>query len=200
MAEEIGELKKLSPKERIKKLKELQEKNKEEIEEAQKLLKEAEEQAEVEEELKEIPIPQLKAVDIGALFSPEERELFKAKRFVTEKPKAEEAGEEKGELEAIAERAPRLPPEAEQQHIQYVRQLSQTPTEQLYNRAKELYTEFKTQGNQFTPEQQEEFSNIEYANRKKLEDIEAGKYTEVSKEVANEMVLIERMKNATYRR
>ena len=156
MAEEdiIEKLKKLSPKERIGKLKEIQEKNKEEIEKAQDLIKESEEQAARDEEIEKIPVPQLKAVDIGALFSPEERELFRAKRFETEKPKkAEETGEEKGELETIAERAPRLPPEAEQEHIQYVRQLSQTPTEQLYNRAKELYSEFKTQGNQFTPEQ-----------------------------------------------
>ena len=52
MAEEINELKKLSPKERIRKLKEIQEKDKEEIEEAQKLLKQAEEEAEIEEGLK----------------------------------------------------------------------------------------------------------------------------------------------------
>ena len=201
MAEEIDELKKLSPKERIERLKELQEKNKEEIEKAQTLLKQAEEEAEIEEELKDIPIPQLKAVDIGELFTPEERELFKAKRFVAEKPKAaEEAPEKEGELEAIAETAPRASREAEQQQVQYIRQLSQQPIGQLYNRAKELYSQFKTQGNEFTAQQQDEFNKIEYANRKKLDDIEAGKYTEVSQSVAQEMVLIEKMKKATYRR
>jgi hypothetical protein len=83
MAEEINDLKKLSPKERIKRLKELQEKDKKEIEEAQKLLKEAEEESVIEDELREIPIPQLKAADIDELFSPEEKELFKAKRFTS---------------------------------------------------------------------------------------------------------------------
>ncbi|MBW2996007.1 hypothetical protein KY332_01770 [Candidatus Woesearchaeota archaeon] len=204
MAEDIDELKKLSPKERIKRLKELQEKDKEEIEEAQKLLKQAEEEAEIEEELKDIPIPQLKAVDIDELFSPAEKELFKAKRFVTEKPKkeAEEKKEKPGELESIAETAPKLTPAEEQQQIEYLNQLSRRPTEELYSRAGTLYNQFKEQGNQFTPEQQEEFGNIEYANRKKMQDIEAGNYPEgqLSKEVAREMVLIEKFKHGMYKR
>ena len=88
MAEEIEDLKKLSPKERIERLKRLQEKNKEEIEQAQKMLTKAEEESAIEDEMKDIPIPQLKAVDIDELFSPEEKELFKAKRFATEKRKS----------------------------------------------------------------------------------------------------------------
>ena len=199
--EELGELKKLSPQERIKKLKELQEKNKEEIEQAQKMLAQAEDEAQIEQELKEIPIPQLKAVDIDELFSPEEKELFKAKRLVAEKPKEEKEEPEekaKGELEEIAAHAPAISKE-EEQHVQYIRQLSQRPTEQLLDRATELYGQFKQQG-YLSPAQQEEFNNIEYANRQKLRDIEAGRYAEISKSVANEMVLIEKMKNATYRR
>ena len=53
--EDIKNLKKSSPKERIKKLKELQDKNKKEIEEAQKLLNQAEEESSIEDELKDIP-------------------------------------------------------------------------------------------------------------------------------------------------
>ena len=202
MTEEINDAKKLSPKERIEKLKQIQEKNKEEIEEAQKLLKEAEDEAEIEEELKDIPIPQLKAVDIEGLFSPEERELFKAKRFESGKKKVDEESEvedeslqKKTELENIAETAPRLDIAEEQRNVNYIQSLSQKPTEHLYSRTKELYQDFKSQG-YLSATQQEEMNNIQYANHKKLDDIEAGKYHEVSKEVANEMVLIERMKNA----
>ena len=85
--QDIEELKKLSPEERIRKLKKLQEKDKEEIEKAQNLIQESEDQLEKQEQTKKIPIPQLKAVNIDALFSPEEKELFKAKRFVAEKRK-----------------------------------------------------------------------------------------------------------------
>ena len=44
-------------------------------------------------------------------------------------------------------------------------------------------------------DQQQDLRNIDYATRRKLDDIEAGKYTEVGKEVADAMVLTERMKN-----
>jgi hypothetical protein len=202
MAEGINELKKLSPKERIKKLKELQEKDKKEIEEAQSLLSRAEEEAVIEDELREIPVPQLKAVDIEGLFSPEEKELFKAKRFISGKKKEteEEKRERKKELEMIAESAPRLTPEQEEQQIDYLNQLSKEPTGRLYGRASELYNQFKEQGNYFTQEQQKEFNNIEYANRKKFNDIQSGRYAEVSQEVAREMSLIEKMKQGIYRK
>ena len=47
MADELDKLKKLSPKERIKKLKELQAKDKAEIEKAQKLIKESQDRKSV---------------------------------------------------------------------------------------------------------------------------------------------------------
>ena len=204
MEKEINDLKKLSPKERIERLKKIQEKNKEEIDKAQEMLKEAEDEAEIEEELKDIPIPQMKAVDIGALFSPEERELFKAKRFESGSKKEEE--EEKpvqkksSELEDIAETAPKMSMAEEQKNVEYIQSLSKKPVEELYSRTKEIYQEFKDTG-YLSRDKQEELNNIHYANRKKLDDIEAGKYHEASKEVANDMVLIEKMKNAVqYRR
>ncbi|MBW2966813.1 hypothetical protein KY342_06950 [Candidatus Woesearchaeota archaeon] len=199
MAEEdiLKELKKLSPKERAEKLKELQKKDKEEIEQAQKLLQETEEEIGRQEELKKIPIPQLKAVDIGALFSPEEKELFRAKRFVTERPKeeAEEAKiQEKAELERIAEEAPKLSQEEAANQAQYLDQLSQKPVEDIYNKVKDIYQRVKASG-EVTPEQMNELNNIGYANRRKLEDIEAGKYKEVTQETAREMVLTEKMRS-----
>ncbi len=201
MAEEdtLKELKKLSPKERLEKLKELQKKDKEEIEKAQKLLQETEEEIGRQRELEKIPIPQLTSVDIGALFSPEEKELFKAKRFTTgtekeEKPVETKSIEEKTELERIAAEAPILKQEEEAAQSQYLDQLSQKPVEDIYNKVKNIYQEVKSTG-EITPDQMNELNNIGYANRRKLEDIEAGKYTEVTQEAAKEMVLTEKMKN-----
>lgn len=95
----LDELKRLSPQERIRKLKELEEERKKEIEEAEKLIKES--NVEIEEERKElerIPIPQLKAVDIQGLFTVEEKEMFKVKRFIDEE-KIESLEEELKEKE-----------------------------------------------------------------------------------------------------
>jgi len=79
----LDELKKLSPGERLKKLKELQAAKKKEIEEAQALISASEEElAENEKTKQDIPIDQLKADDAGVLFGEEEREMFEAKRFV----------------------------------------------------------------------------------------------------------------------
>ena len=197
----LKELKRLSPKERIEKLKELQKKDKEEIEKAQKLLQEAEDEEESKQkELERIPIPQLRAVDIDALFSPEEKELFSTKRFVTEtrkEEKPEEARrrpEEKAELERIAEEARVLKQEEEATQAQYLTQLSQKPVEDIYNKVKSIYQEVKSTG-EITPEQMNELNNVGYANRRKMQDIQTGKYTEVTQETAREMVLTEKMRS-----
>ncbi|MBD3355300.1 hypothetical protein GF361_04930 [Candidatus Woesearchaeota archaeon] len=205
MKEEIKELKKLSPKERIKKLKELQEKDKEEIKQAHELLKQAEDESEIEDELREIPIPQLKAVEIGELFSPEEKELFKTKRFSSGKKKKEtkekETKERPSAMENIAETAPKLSPEEEQQHIEYLQELSKKPTETLYNETKNIYSNFKDKG-YISPEEQEKLNDIEYANKSTFQAIQTGEYPEgqITKDVAREMVLIEKMKHAMYKR
>ncbi|MBS3128140.1 hypothetical protein J4410_03270 [Candidatus Woesearchaeota archaeon] len=95
------ELKKLSPAERLKKLKELEKEKKKEIEEAQKLISSSEEELASEEKKKQdIPIEQLKADDAGVLFGQEEKELFETKRFVQlnkKKEKEKKAKEEKKE-------------------------------------------------------------------------------------------------------
>lgn len=79
---EMDELKDLDPRQRIAKLKQMQEKKKKEIEEAKNLITQSEDEIAIEEELKHIPIPQVKSVDIDALFSAEEKEVFKIKRFL----------------------------------------------------------------------------------------------------------------------
>ncbi len=76
------DLKKLSPAERLKKLKEIELEKKKEIEEAQKLLIETADELDEEERKKEnMPIPQVAATDEAILFTVEEREVFRLRRF-----------------------------------------------------------------------------------------------------------------------
>ncbi|MFO8015505.1 MAG: hypothetical protein R6U32_00210 [Candidatus Woesearchaeota archaeon] len=103
------ELKKMSPEERLKALKKLEEKGKEEIEAARKLMAESEREIEVKEEHKrDMPIPQLAAVDVDSLFSSEEKQIFRTKRY-TQNKKEESESEDEG----IAEKASEEPQEDE---------------------------------------------------------------------------------------
>src|SRR3989344_5962264 len=106
MASELDDVKKLPPEERIKKLKELTEKHRKEIEDAQKLAKQSEEESnEIKKELDQIPIPQLKAVDIDDLFSPEAQQMFATKRFTEVKSsRHKEAEEAQKQEKALEER------------------------------------------------------------------------------------------------
>lgn len=170
MAEEdIGELKKLSVEERIRKLKEIEDKKKEEIKKAQDLLKNSEEELEEEGRKKrQIPIPQLKAVDVGSLFSGEEKEIFKTKRFET--VKKEEALED-----AVAAEGEKLTPKDVREQEQYRIQLSMEPTKELYSEIKSLYQGVEQKG-YMNEQEKEKIDNIQYAMNKKVEDIESGAY------------------------
>ncbi len=87
---DLAEIKKLPPEERLKKLKELEEERKKEIEEARKLAAESEHEIVLEEIKRDIPLPQLTSVDTDSLFTQEEREMFKTKRFAGEKARQKE--------------------------------------------------------------------------------------------------------------
>ncbi len=77
-------LKKLSPAERVKRLKELEAQKKREIEEAEQLLKQAiSEQGLEEEEKKQLPVPQMKAESAETLETIEAKLLWAAKRGVS---------------------------------------------------------------------------------------------------------------------
>jgi len=71
------ELKKLSPKDRVKKLKELEEKRKQEINKIEELLKDSEKEAKTEEVAKEI-VPEQTEVNIERLFKKEEEEALES--------------------------------------------------------------------------------------------------------------------------
>ncbi len=200
MAEkDIKELRKLSPEERIKKLKELQEKGKKEIAEAQKMISESEEQIAKEQELKDIPIPQLKSVSIDELFTAEEKALFKAKRFVEERIPAEEKIEKPPEakpLEAVAEEAPRLTEAEEQAHIHYqvqAQQEAQRAAGDLYNEMRNIYNEVRETG-EITPEQLDRVRIIQYADIEKVEQMRRGDYSPTeSQAVARRLVASQRI-------
>jgi hypothetical protein len=120
MADSLEDLKKLSPRERVARLKQIEKENQEEIEKARKMIGESEREIEIEEEMREIPIPQVKAVDIDSLFGQEEKQVFRMKRFVSspeEQTSAEEqtesSQEEKALEQTVSEEADQVRVEAE---------------------------------------------------------------------------------------
>ncbi len=149
---EIDEIKKLSPEERVKRLKKLEEEKRKEIEEAEKLMKESVGQLEREEEIRrKIPVPQMKAVDIGQLFTKEEKQIFAAKRYqkadTAEEEIVEETKPEEKTLEDEVLQTPtQLTHEQAEQQRAYGEQLAQGQSGQLYQMAREAYNEFKETG------------------------------------------------------
>ncbi len=77
----VEDLKKLSPEERIKRLKELEEERKKEIEAAESLIKET--AREIAEEKKQIPIPEARATDLATLNTAEEKQIVSTHHFLT---------------------------------------------------------------------------------------------------------------------
>lgn len=172
MADDIDDTRNLSVEDRIKKLKEIEKKNKDEIKKAQELLRESEEELEEKEKEKaDLPIPQLKAVDIDAFFSEEEKQIFKAKHFKESKPVKKEVLED-----TVFEEEKKLKPEQiELAQQQYRTQLSREPIENLYNRVNEIRQDASSSG-YLSEEQQKQIANIEYALDRKKQDIESGSY------------------------
>lgn len=197
--EDIEDIKKLSPKERIERLKELKKRHEEEIKEAQKLMSQSEEEAEIEEELERIPIPQLKAVDIGSLFTEEERDIFRAKRYDIKREASE--GEKEESLEEAVAAEPVRANEEEELHrnIEYIQRLSREPASELHERMENLYNTFNNRG-YLTRDQWEEIDEIESANEQKLRAIERGIYSDVTREVADQMIETVKMGNLMQRK
>jgi len=87
---EFDELRRFSPEERIKRLKAEEEKRKREIEKAEEMIKESGAEIELDEELKRVPIPQIRSLEINDMFfSPTAKWVFEAKKQVQIKPKEE---------------------------------------------------------------------------------------------------------------
>lgn len=121
----VEDIKKLSPEERIKHLKELEEERKKEIEEAESLIKETVREIAEAEEKKRIPIPEARATDLATLDTVEERQLVATHHFLTTEASAvtsqQPQQQQKKSLEEVAaEEAPAFQPQAQQtpQHMQ----------------------------------------------------------------------------------
>lgn len=87
---EIDEIKRLGPKERIKRLKELEEKRKEEIDEARKMITESEHEIIVDEIKRDIPIPEMTAIDPSTLFGETDKDMWRSKQYAPRQGKKED--------------------------------------------------------------------------------------------------------------
>jgi hypothetical protein len=193
--EDIDDLKNLTVEDRIRKLKELEKKKKEEILKAQELLKNSEDELEDKENQKrQIPIPQMRAVDVSHLFSEEERQIFNTKRFSQGKPKKEEEKPLEETVLSEQEKKPEVMNLADQE---YRIQLSKEPTKQLYSEIKNLYQEIQDKG-YVNPDERQKIENMQYAMNKKKEDIEAGAYNAsqyISQTLNKSQELADKIKN-----
>jgi len=181
---DIDELKKLSPESRIKRLKALEEEKRKEIEEAEQLIKESVGELEREEKIKqEVPIPQMKAVDVGQLFTQEEKQVFATKRYEkfekvddSEEPVQKE---EKTLEEEVREMQPRLTAEQVEEQKQYGQALAGEQPSRLYDMAREVYDEFKDTG----VVDQEKMYALDIATRMKDDAAPGGEYKSTSEQM-----------------
>ncbi len=162
MADEIKDLKKLSPEERIRKLKEIEEKSKKEIVEAQKLIKQSAEEIEEKKKFEEkVPIPQLIAEEERTLESVEEKEMLEAQRG---KATAEEAkAAEKKSLE-------------EQLRTEHIEEMARRPAEELKQMMANIYQRAEAHGGQMTQEERGEVYSITKAESEKIYAMKSGEY------------------------
>lgn len=179
MVADLKEIKKLSPEERIKRLKKIEEENKKEINEAEKLIKDSIREINIQEEIKDLPIPQIKAVDIESLFSPEEKEVFAAKRYenIRQRPAEEETTETSLE-KTVEQEKPEVTKEELAAHTQYqvlANELRREPTENVMQRVEGIYNQIRETG-EITREQINEAYAAESVARQRQEEIGRGTY------------------------
>ncbi|MFH1053684.1 MAG: hypothetical protein V1740_04695 [Candidatus Woesearchaeota archaeon] len=180
---EIEELKKLPPEERIKRLKELEDKDKKEIEEARKMIADSEAEAEEDQrKYQDIPVPQMRAIDIGSLFSPEEKEMFKAKRPSEVKTMTDESVTAPIEVhdisleETVEKESPQLTREQLDRQNEYVHFLAtERPAVDIYQGIKEIAQDASNQG-YLTREQEGRLDQLYNAAREKNDAFQEGQY------------------------
>lgn len=190
MASVLEELKKLPPEERIKKLKEIEERDKKEIEEASKLIKDSEGEIEHEQKIKEqIPIPQLKAIDISSLFTEDEKQMYATKHYLNSK---------KSNLElekTVQDEQKKVEEMNEQERDKFFHKL---PTENLYAIRKDIYEQ--AEQDNLSREQQESIYAIRREFDERREAMEQGTYKPASEAVREILSLSEGVHTRLYRR
>jgi hypothetical protein len=201
------ELRKLSPEERIKKLKELEEKKKKEIEEAAKEIEESRKEiASRQKWLEKVPIPEVGKEELSEL-SVEGKELLKRHKGIKEKEKETETkvvgeepeakrrkkedlgeflrGQEEQRRSSGAERAYLT---AEQWQAE-VYQRSQQPIAELYSGVREI-RDAATERGYISREQEQEVRAIESALELRLKEKYGGS---LSSEIVAKSSLIKQM-------
>ena len=121
----VEDLKKFSPEERIKRLKELEEERKKEIAEAEELIKETSQELADAEEKRRIPIPEARATDLSTLDTLEEKQLVTTHHNLSTEPAATNMASSQPSLqpkktleEVAADEAPRQQAQAQMQGLQ----------------------------------------------------------------------------------
>jgi len=189
MATRLNEIKKLSPEKRIEKLKKIEEENKKEINEAEKIINDSMQEIDIKKK-KDLPIPQIKAVDIESLFSPEEKEIFAVKRYKdlvvrhVEEEKAEVPLEEK-----VKQEKTRATKEELAVHIQYhvlADELRREPTENVVHELENIYHQVR-EGTGITGDQMTRAYAANVVARERQEDIKRGTYGRLDEQVSNQL-------------
>ena len=190
MVTRLKEIKKLSPEERIKRLKKIEEENKKEINEAEKIIKDSIREIDVKEKIKDLPIPQIKAVDIESLFAPEEKEVFAAKRYKDLRVRHVE--EETAEIpleETVEQERPEITKEELAAHAQYqilANELRREPTENVVQELENIYQQAR-EGTGITGEQMTRAYAANVVARERQQEIESGTYGRIDEQVSNQL-------------
>lgn len=197
MVTKLNEIKKLSPEERIKKLKGIKEKNKKEINEAEKLIKDSIREINIQEEIKDLPIPQIKAVDIESLFSPEEKEVFATKRY--ENARQSHVEEETAEMpleETVEKEKPEITKEELEAQKQYqILELRREPTENVVQEIENIYQQVRETGG-VTGEQMTRAYAANVIAEERQREIERGTYRRISEEISDQLSIAKQIFNS----
>ena len=197
MVTKLNEIKKLSPEERIKKLKGIKEKNKKEINEAEKLIKDSIREINIQEEIKDLPIPQIKAVDIESLFSPEEKEVFATKRY--ENARQSHVEEETAEMpleETVEKEKPDITKEELEAQKQYqILELRREPTENVVQEIENIYQQVRETGG-VTGEQMTRAYAANVIAEERQREIERGTYRRISEEISDQLSIAKQIFNS----
>ena len=186
----MADAKNLHPADRIKKLKEMQKEKEKEIAKAAKDIRDAQEQLKGEQEWADkVPVPQVAAENVEGL-SEEEKLLLQVHKGLKKKQEVKEESKEKkvskkvkeqpvedmGLEETLAAERESVNLEQMATNSQYLTNLSQVPMQSLYSQISTIYEEAKDKG-YLSSENQRNIQYIGSAIEKKLDDVEAGRYS-----------------------
>jgi len=170
--DEIEDIKKLSPEERIKRLREITKKDKEEIEKAHELIRESERELQIEEKVKEVRIPQDQEVDIEELFKPEG--------------------------EALEETVEREQPHISEEEIRHQQEyLRAVPTQRIEQRAEYLQQRIQDTG-YVSNEQRREVAAMYQEVRERQEGLKQGTYKSATGNIEEQLDVTKRILHDIY--